>query len=255
MAEESYLLSLLKDFGFSQYEAQVLVELYKKSPQTAKNIAKGSKVSLGRIYDVLEKLRQKGLLFELRYAGKTKLYELRAFPESLDILREKKIKELNTIYYFLEKEFKKIERVIQESVSLTKDEVIFLKSEDALKYHLKDLLKNVKKEVIVNFPPKLLQEHNNFFIDLSKRDIECAICVDVKNYNDKRLKTLINNEKMKKWIKKESEDVLPTMIIVDKKSSLVIFRDNFEEGLLIQNPELVLSQLYSLSHLSIHEHE
>jgi sugar-specific transcriptional regulator TrmB len=249
MADIAYLKSLLKDFGFSQYEAQVLVELYKKSPQTAKQVAKEGKISMGRIYEVLGKLREKGLLFELGYAGKTKLYELREFPESLDVLKEKKIKELNSIYYFIENELSKIERIVQESVSLDKDEIIILKNKDAIEYNIKRILKEAKKEVIVNFPLKITEQYNQLFMELSKRGIKSTYYFDKEEYKEDQVKQSIKDNKKAKYKEKPLEAILPIMIIVDKKQSLVILQDKMNEGLLLRNHEMVLSQFYMLNNL------
>ena len=55
----------LDKLGLSQYEKQTYVALLRIGRSKSQQIAKESKVSYGRIYEILEKLEQRGLISSL----------------------------------------------------------------------------------------------------------------------------------------------------------------------------------------------
>lgn len=60
----------LKELGFTDYEARVYVELLSRSPATAYEIGKGSGVPTSKIYEVIARLSEKGLVLEISENGK-----------------------------------------------------------------------------------------------------------------------------------------------------------------------------------------
>lgn len=56
------IIEELKDAGLSEYEAKVYYELLISGEQTGRDIAKASKVPPTRVFDVLDRLREKGLV-------------------------------------------------------------------------------------------------------------------------------------------------------------------------------------------------
>lgn len=54
-------MASLRDLGLSEYEARAYRALLRNSPSTAKELSRTSDVPMGRIYDVLNNLEQRGL--------------------------------------------------------------------------------------------------------------------------------------------------------------------------------------------------
>lgn len=61
--ERDELVALLKDLGFTEYEAKVYLELLKGSPATAYSAARGSGVPRSKVYGVLEGMVGRGVVF------------------------------------------------------------------------------------------------------------------------------------------------------------------------------------------------
>lgn len=55
-------MASLRDLGLSEYEARAYRALLRNSPATAKELSRTSDVPMGRIYDVLNNLEQRGLV-------------------------------------------------------------------------------------------------------------------------------------------------------------------------------------------------
>lgn len=55
-------MASLRDLGLSEYEARAYRALLRDSPSTAKELSRTSDVPMGRIYDVLNNLEQRGLV-------------------------------------------------------------------------------------------------------------------------------------------------------------------------------------------------
>lgn len=63
-------LNLLGELGFSEYEARAYLSLLKENPVTAYEAAKNGGLPTAKIYQVLAKLMEKGVVLELAEAGK-----------------------------------------------------------------------------------------------------------------------------------------------------------------------------------------
>ncbi len=69
--KENSIISLLKDLNLTEYEAKALVTLFKFSESDAPTISRNSEIPKTRIYDVLDKLKEKGLVLEVYKSPKT----------------------------------------------------------------------------------------------------------------------------------------------------------------------------------------
>lgn len=59
------VVNKLKSIGFSDYEARAYIALLKNNPATAYEIAKSSGIPTSKIYEVLSRLNEKGVILEL----------------------------------------------------------------------------------------------------------------------------------------------------------------------------------------------
>jgi len=64
------IIERLRELGFSEYEARVYVNLISRSPATPYEAAKAAGVPTSKIYEVLGRLAEKGLVMELSENGK-----------------------------------------------------------------------------------------------------------------------------------------------------------------------------------------
>jgi sugar-specific transcriptional regulator TrmB len=69
--KDNYLISLLKELNLTEYEAKALVTLFKFSESDAPTISRNSEIPKTRIYDVLDKLKEKGFVLEVYKSPKT----------------------------------------------------------------------------------------------------------------------------------------------------------------------------------------
>ncbi len=69
--KDNYLVSLLKELNLTEYEAKALVTLFKFSESDAPTISRNSEIPKTRIYDVLDKLKEKGYVLEVYKSPKT----------------------------------------------------------------------------------------------------------------------------------------------------------------------------------------
>ncbi len=69
--KDNYLVSLLKDLNLTEYESKALVTLFKFSESDAPTISRNSEIPKTRIYDVLDKLKEKGFVLEVYKSPKT----------------------------------------------------------------------------------------------------------------------------------------------------------------------------------------
>ncbi len=74
MAADDQSLLRLADLGLSEYEAKAYVALLKRNPATAYETAKASGIPTSKIYEVMEKLRAKGIAMVEDEGGERKLY-------------------------------------------------------------------------------------------------------------------------------------------------------------------------------------
>jgi sugar-specific transcriptional regulator TrmB len=86
-------MASLRDLGLSEYEARAYRALLSASPSTAKDLSRASDVPMGRVYDVLNNLEQRGLA-RSQAASRPKKYVAVEPEAALDRLLEAKRTEL-----------------------------------------------------------------------------------------------------------------------------------------------------------------
>jgi len=69
--KENTLIPILKDLNLTEYESRALVTLFKFSELDAPSISRNSEIPKTRIYDVLNKLKDKGFVLEVYKSPKT----------------------------------------------------------------------------------------------------------------------------------------------------------------------------------------
>jgi sugar-specific transcriptional regulator TrmB len=93
--KENALMDLLKNLNLTEYEARALVTLFKFSESDAPTISRNSEIPKTRIYDVLDKLKNKGFVLEIYKSPKT--FKVINPNEIFNTLLEKKEKQFNEL--------------------------------------------------------------------------------------------------------------------------------------------------------------
>jgi sugar-specific transcriptional regulator TrmB len=89
------IIELLLDLGLTEYEARTLSTLFKLHEADAPNISRNAEIPKTRVYDVLEKLKTKGLVLEVY--GRPKKYKVIDPNEIFNTLLDSKKKNLDVL--------------------------------------------------------------------------------------------------------------------------------------------------------------
>ncbi|MFA5746322.1 MAG: helix-turn-helix domain-containing protein [archaeon] len=93
--QNSKILSLLLDFGLTEYEARTLTTLFNFVEADAPHISRNAEIPKTRIYDVLDKLKEKGLVLEVY--GRPKKYKVIDPTEIFKYLLDAKQNQLSVL--------------------------------------------------------------------------------------------------------------------------------------------------------------
>lgn len=93
--QNNKILSLLLDFGLTEYEAKTLTTLFNFVEADAPHISRNAEIPKTRIYDVLEKLKERGLVLEVY--GRPKRYKVIEPNEIFKYLMDEKQKHLSVL--------------------------------------------------------------------------------------------------------------------------------------------------------------
>lgn len=86
------LIAKLVDLGFSEYEAKIYLVLLRQSPSTGYEISKASGVPTSKIYENLQRLKNKGLIFSTEDKPEQAKKYIPIEPQELCSLLSRKIK-------------------------------------------------------------------------------------------------------------------------------------------------------------------
>jgi sugar-specific transcriptional regulator TrmB len=89
------IIDLLLDLGLTEYESKTLSTLFKFNEADAPNISRNAEIPKTRVYDVLDKLKSKGLVLEVY--GRPKKYKVVGADEIFNNLLDNKKKDLDLL--------------------------------------------------------------------------------------------------------------------------------------------------------------
>ena len=93
--QNNKVLNLLLEFGLTEYEAKTITTLFNFVEADAPHISRNAEIPKTRIYDVLEKLKERGLVLEVY--GRPKRYKVIDPNEIFKYLMEDKQKHLSVL--------------------------------------------------------------------------------------------------------------------------------------------------------------
>ncbi|MFC1755107.1 TrmB family transcriptional regulator [Thermoproteota archaeon] len=131
---------LLDKLGLSQYEKQAYLALLRLGRAKSRQISKESNVSYGRIYEILEKLEQKGLVSILPTEPKS--FEAIDPKTALRMILRKKTQEITD----LQKEVKNIKIPAKRIPETIKDKTIIVHGKQKMMQLIAEMDERVKKE-------------------------------------------------------------------------------------------------------------
>lgn len=215
---------ILKEFGLTEKEAEVYLSLLELGPATASEITEKTRIHRISVYDILERLQNKGLV-NFALSGKRKQYE---------VIDPRKILELE------DDRRQKIEKIIPEllkkkDLAKAPQEAIILKDKKGIKNILEEITKS-KTEVLLfasgwgfneNFPNYSPIWHERFKINKVK--IRCLLSGKFKDVEI--LKPLVC-----KFL--PSEFVFPSTTCVYEDKVLIIMWSSTPIAVLVRGKEI-----------------
>ena len=137
------LNEFLENIGLTQYEKQAYLTLLNLGRSKSRQISKESKVSYGRIYEILENLEEKGLISIIPTEPKT--FEAIDPKVSFKLFLKKKSDEINQLGNFADTfSFSK-----KQSIEKNEDKTIILHGKQKQLSMVTDMDERAKKEILV----------------------------------------------------------------------------------------------------------
>lgn len=185
-------------FGLNIYETNVWLALLGKGVASAGEIAELSGVPRSRTYDVLESLEKQG--FAIMKLGKPVKYIAVKPTVIIEKLKSSAMKDANEKIKTISKiretqEFQKLESLFTNGIQPVRHEDISgaIKGRATIYSHLKELLENAKKEVIICTSTEEILSKSRFFYlvfeRLKKANIKIKVALSGDNKDIKKINT------------------------------------------------------------------
>jgi len=231
------LINKIKDyFDLNVYETKVWLALLSKGIASAGEISTMSGVPRSRTYDVLESLEKKGFAIEklgkpVKYLGVKPQIILEKLKNNAKNHADQKIKELLKIK--TTDEFTELEKLYRGGLSPVKREDVSasLRGKSNISNHLREILQNANKEVIVCTNASELASKFKLFQQTFSRLQKSGVKIKVALSGDEKLIKQLS-EKLNMKIKKV--DVDAKFFIVDRSEILFyLFKNPSQEDVAI----------------------
>ncbi|MBM3247627.1 hypothetical protein FJZ17_03770 [Candidatus Pacearchaeota archaeon] len=222
------LVKKIKDyFNLNIYETKVWIALLGKGVASAGEIAEISGVPRSRTYDVLESLEKQG--FAISKIGKPAKYIAVKPGVILEKLKSNMVREAEEKVQVLSKlkdsaEYSEIENLYTAGIKPVKHEDISgsIKGRSTIYNHMRELLENAKKEVIICTSARDFSDKIRLFSSLierlSKHGIKVRIALSGNEQDVKKL-AIKTKQKIKKI------DISAKFFIIDQEQILFMLSD------------------------------
>jgi sugar-specific transcriptional regulator TrmB len=233
MLVKQELISKVKDlFGLNIYETKVWLALLRKGIASAGEVASISGVPRSRTYDVLENLEKKGFAIiklekPVKYIGVKPQIILEKIKNNVRKDAEERVTELAKIKD--SDEFAKLELLYSTtSNTLTKEDFsIALKGKSNISNHLREILKNTKKEVLIctetdDIVPKLKLFQKTFEI-MKKDNVNITMALSGDEKTIKKISEDLG-------IKIKKVDITAKFFIIDRKEIIFYLSKKTDEN-------------------------
>jgi len=134
---------VLKEFGLGQYEKMAYLALLSIGRAKSAQIAKASNVSYGRIYEILQKLEEKGLIMIIPTEPKT--FEAIEPKQAFNMIIRKKEESLNS----LKREIETIKIPEKKEKVIEQDKIIVLQGKQKQISMISEMHERAKKDILM----------------------------------------------------------------------------------------------------------
>lgn len=205
--------SIIEDLGLSSVEAKIYLSLIRKGPSLAGTITKETGIHRRTTYDVLYRLRSKGLVSNI-VIGKKRYFEAVNPDRLLDIVKEKE-SSLKSILPELKGIYKS---------SKTKNEVLFFKGKKALKTIFDDQIKESKEILFIGKGVEFSDIIRIYFSRFDLKRIEKKI--NIKMIFDEKARILPKKIPLSeiKYVEKWNKSTM-SAYIYGENVTLVVWKD------------------------------
>jgi len=233
MLVKTELVSKIKDyFDLNIYETKVWLALLGKGIASAGEVAEISRVPRSRTYDVLESLEKKGFAIvklgkPVKYIGVKPKLILEKLKNNVRSDAEERIVTLSNV--MSTNEYEQLEQLYKGGTDPIKREdlSLALKGRSHITNHLKEILENAEKEVIVCLNAEEMKSKMKLFKDtidkLKKANIKIKVALSGDESLIKKISELLG-------IKISKIDIDTKFFIVDRKEILFYLLKNNENN-------------------------
>ena len=233
MVVKEELISKIKDyFDLNIYETKVWLALLSKGTASAGEIATLSGVPRSRTYDVLESLEKKGFALvklgkPVKYIGVKPNIILEKLKNNVRTEAEEKVSSLANLKDT--NEYTQLEELYTVGINPVKREDLSasLKGRSNISNHLREILEDAKKEVIICTNAEEIKLKERLFLETVKLLKESKVKVKMALSGDERL---IKQLADKFDVKIKQVDIDAKFFIVDKKEILFYLSKDSTKG-------------------------
>ncbi|MFH1443220.1 MAG: helix-turn-helix domain-containing protein [Candidatus Micrarchaeota archaeon] len=244
------LLNFLRNLGLNQYEAQAYLALSLGGVNTAGEIAEVGKIARPRVYDVLDKLQEKG--FAALKSGRPVKYAPVPISEAIQTLKKHKENALHDELLKIEELGVSLRKTLDKTSGTKKfdveENVWTLRGRNTIYSRIADMLQNSKNVVVVNSHPdgivRKFKANQLHFEKAKARGVKIHLISPLSQIEDKRHALFSNNSPIKGIAHSIIDRKLPTrMVLADDEAMIFLTKEDSgpedEVGLWLKNPEMV----------------
>lgn len=223
------LLNLLRNLGLNQYEAQAYLALSLGGVNTAGDIAEVGKIARPRVYDVLDKLQEKG--FAAIKAGRPVKYAPVPISEAIQTLKKYKENVLSEELIKIEDLGQSLKKGLDKGAGGKKfdveESVWTLKGRNSIYSRIGDMLSNAKNVVVVNSHPEgvvdKIRANMPQFEKARARGVKIHVVSPISEIDDKRHALHSSNSQVSKVAHAIIDRKLPTrMVLADDEAMIFL---------------------------------
>lgn len=211
MSNISTTVNILKDLGFTEYQAKCLIAIIKQDITTPKKISDLTGIPRSNVYEAAEQLSKKGLI-EIKQDGKQK-YKPTKTKEIIKDLETQQNKKLSK----LKKSLSKIETQKTEEI----DGIWTTNGKEKVIDRTKELLEKAKNEIVIIASEKTTpQNYIKILKKANKSNIKIIVATNsekIKNEISQKIPKIKIIDKSKEWILNQE---IIKIIMVDKNKIL-----------------------------------
>lgn len=201
MSKKLLIIEDMKKLGLTEYEAKAYLKLLEEYPVNGYTLSKNSSIPRSRIYEVLDSLKNKQIVFE-QVEDKATLY----YPLEPKLL-------VNKIKNDYEDILKNIDEYTEEVYSKkeTGNELIVIKGRDNIIDFVNTLIREAKKRIAVSIWEEEIKDISKALNDAMDRGIKVKGIYFGKN---NPYKEIVTHRRIERYLSEKSERYMT--IIIDK---------------------------------------